>query len=129
MSATAGSSPFPTDEVREVDAWFDRLPPDHREGLLALRQRIREIVPEATERISYRVPTFVLEGPLVALNASKSGLSLITMRPDLLTAMHGALGGVSWSGSTLRFRPGAPLPDDVLRAVIGARVDQNRRGG
>lgn len=128
MSAAAGPSPFRTDEVREVDAWFDRLPPDQREGLLALRARIREIVPEATERISYRVPTFVLEGPLVALNASRSGLSLITMRPDLLTAMRGALGGVSWSGSTLRFTPDEPLPDDVLRAVIEARADQNRRG-
>lgn len=128
MSATAGHSPFRTSEVREVDAWFDRLPPDQREGLLALRQRIREIVPEATERLSYRVPTFVLEGPLVALNASKSGLSLITMRPDLLTALRGALGGLSWSGSTLRFQPDRPLPDDVLREVIRARVDQNRRG-
>ena len=128
MSAAAGSSPSRTDEVREVDAWFDRLPPDQRAGLLALRQRIHELVPEATERIAYRVPTFVLKGPLVALNASKSGLSLITMRPDLLTAMRGALGGVSWSGSTLRFQPDRPLPDDVLKAVVEARVDQNRRG-
>jgi uncharacterized protein YdhG (YjbR/CyaY superfamily) len=116
------------DDVAEVDAWFDRLPPDQRAEMLALRARIREIVPDATERISYRVPTFVLAGPLVALNASKSGLSLITMRPGLLTAMRGGLGGVSWSGSTLRFHPGKPLPDDVLRAVVEARVDQNRRG-
>jgi uncharacterized protein YdhG (YjbR/CyaY superfamily) len=116
------------DAVREVDEWFDALEPDRREALLALRHRIRELVPEATERISYRVPTFVLDGPLVALNASKSGLSLITMRPDLLAAMRESLDGVAWSGSTLRFRPGAPLPDEVLRAVITARVEQNRRG-
>jgi uncharacterized protein YdhG (YjbR/CyaY superfamily) len=127
MSGT-GSPPSRTEESREVDAWFDRLPPDQREALQALRQRIRELVPEAGERISYRVPTFVLEGPLVALNASKSGLSLITMRPDLLASLRGALGGVSWSGSTLRFQPDRPLPDDVLREVIEARVEQNRRG-
>ena len=127
MSGT-GSTPSRTEESREVDAWFDRLPPEQREALQALRQRIRELVPEAGERISYRVPTFVLEGPLVALNASKSGLSLITMRPDLLASLRGALGGVSWSGSTLRFQPDRPLPDDVLREVIEARVQQNRRG-
>ena len=115
-------------QVAEVDAWFDHLPPDQREELLALRARIRELVPDATEKIAYRVPTFVLDGPLVALNASKSGLSLITMRPGLLTAMRGALGDVSWSGSTLRFHPGKPLPDDVVRVVVEARVDQNRRG-
>src|SRR5687767_12359565 len=103
------------DAVREVDAWFDALEPDQREALLALRRRIRELVPEATERLSYRVPTFVLDGPLLALNASRSGLSLITMRPALLAAMRESLDGVRWSGSTLRFRPDAPLPDEVLR--------------
>lgn len=114
--------------VDDVDAWFARVPQDQRPALLALRQQIRELVPEATERISYGVPTFVLGRPLVALNASKSGLSLITMRPDLLSAMRDELGGVSWSGSTLRFRPGKPLPDAVVRAVIAARVEQDRRG-
>ena len=97
----------------EVDAWFDRLPADQREELLALRARIREIVPDVTERLSYRVPTFVLDGPLVALNASRSGLRLITMRPALLEQLRDRLSGVSWSGSTLRFHPGRPLPEDA----------------
>ena len=81
-----------------------------------------------TERLSYRVPTFVLDGPLVALNASRSGLSLITMRPALLEQLRDRLSGVSWSGSTLRFHPGRPLPEDVLRLVLQARVEQNLRG-
>jgi hypothetical protein len=74
------------------------------------------------------VPTFVLDGPLVALNASRSGLSLITMRPGLLERLGDRLSGVSWSGSTLRFHPGRPLPDDVLRLVLEERVEQNLRG-
>ena len=110
----------------DVEAWFDRVPQDQRIALLALRDRIRELVPEATEKISYGVSTFVLDGSLVALNASKSGLSLITMRPDLLSGMGDQLDGVSWSGSTLRFTPAKPLPDDLVRAVIEARVEQNR---
>ena len=122
---TGGGGPTSTPEV---EAWFDGLPADQRAELLALRERIRELAPDATERIAYRVPTFVLEGPLVALNASKSGLSLITMRPALLAEMADRLGSLPWSGSTLRFRPGQPLPDDVLRAVIEARVEQNRLG-
>lgn len=110
----------------DVEAWFDRVPQDQRIALLALRDRIRELVPDATEKISYGIPTFVLNGSLVALNASKSGLSLITMRPDLLSDMSEQLQGVKWSGSTLRFHPGKPLPDTVVRAVIEARVEQNR---
>ena len=37
----------------DVEAWFDRVPQDQRTALLALRDRIRELVPEATEKISY----------------------------------------------------------------------------
>ena len=130
VSAGAGRGAEGTGETgpAEVDAWFDRLPADQREELLALRAKIRRLVPDATERISYRVPTFVLDGPLVALNASRSGLSLITMRPALLERLRDRLSGVSWSGSTLRFHPGRPLPDDVLRLVLEARVEQNLRG-
>jgi uncharacterized protein YdhG (YjbR/CyaY superfamily) len=113
--------------VDDVEAWFDRVPQDQRAALLALREQIRALVPEATEKISYGVPTFVLNGSLVALNASKSGLSLITMRPDLLSGMtQQQLEGVKWSGSTLRFTPSTPLPDDLVRTVIEARVEQNR---
>jgi uncharacterized protein YdhG (YjbR/CyaY superfamily) len=113
--------------VDDVEAWFDRVPQDQRAALLALREQIRALVPEATEKISYGVPTFVLNGSLVALNASKSGLSLITMRPDLLSGMtEQQLEGVRWSGSTLRFTPAKPLPDDLVRTVIEARVEQNR---
>ena len=111
----------------DVEAWFDRVPQDQRAALLALREQIRTLVPEATEKISYGVPTFVLNGSLVALNASKSGLSLITMRPDLLSGLtEQQLEGVKWSGSTLRFTPAKPLPDTLVRTVIEARVEQNR---
>ena len=110
----------------DVEAWFDRVPQDQRIALLALREQIRALVPDATEKISYGVPTFVLDGSLVALNATKTGLSLITMRPGLLSGMGDQLDGVSWSGSTLRFTPSKPLPDDLVRTVIEARVEQNR---
>lgn len=112
----------------DVEAWFARLPMDQAAALLALREQIRALVPEAGEKISYGVPTFVLNGSLVALNASKSGLSLITMRPDLLAGMSDRLEGVRWSGSTLRFTPGKPLPESLVRDVIAARVEQNLAG-
>lgn len=115
----------------DVEAWFDRVPEAQRDALLAMRALIRECVPDAGEKISYGVPTFVLNGSLVALNASKSGLSLITMRPSLLAdlaAQGDALAGVKWSGSTLRFTPDQPLPAELVRTVIEARAEQNREG-
>jgi uncharacterized protein YdhG (YjbR/CyaY superfamily) len=112
----------------EVDAWSARLPPDQRRAFEDLRARVLALVPDATERLHYRVPTVFHDGPLVALNATRTGLALITMRPGLLDAMRGGLRGVAWSGSTLHSPLDQPLPDDVLQAVIHARLDQNARG-
>ncbi len=118
------------DAVRlaEVEAWCARLPEDQRAAIERLRSRIREIVPDATEGIHYRVPTFFLVGPLVALTVSRTGLSLISMRPGLLDSMRAGLRGVVCSGATLRTDLATPFPDDVLRAVVLARAEQNRTG-
>lgn len=117
-----------TTDSRDVDAWFARLPEEQRAALTRVREQIRALVPEATECISYQIPTFRHHGALVGLNASKSGLSLITMRPGLVEAMKDSLGGVKASGSTLRFTPARPLPEEVVRAVVLARVEQNVNG-
>jgi uncharacterized protein YdhG (YjbR/CyaY superfamily) len=112
----------------EVDAWCARLVDDQREAIEHLRAQLRVIVPEATEGIHYRVPTFFLDGPLVALTVNRSELTLITMRPGLLQSMRAGLYGVSWSGSTLRTPLGEPFPDDVLREIVLARAHQNATG-
>lgn len=112
----------------EVDAWSARLADDQRAALEHLRAQVRAIVPEASEAIRYRVPTFFLDGPLVALTVSHTGLDLITMRPGLLESMRAGLAGISRSGSTLRTDLGRPFPDDVLREVVLARAEQNATG-
>ncbi len=112
----------------EVEAWCARLPDDQRRAIEELRAQVRDIVPEAYEGIHYRVPTFFLEGPLVALTVDRRNLTLITMRPRLLESMKWSLRGVSWSGSTMRVPLGHPFPHETLRDVVLARVYQNTTG-
>lgn len=114
--------------LAEVDAWCARLVDDQREAIEHLRAQVRAVVPDATEGIHYRVPTFFLHGPLVALTVNRAGLTLITMRPGLLESMRAGLHGVSWSGSTLRTTLDQPFPDDVLREIVLARAQQNATG-
>ena len=114
--------------LAEVDAWCARLVDDQRAAIEHLREQVRAVVPDATEGIHYRVPTFFLDGPLVALTVNRSELTLITMRPGLLDSMRAGLRGISWSGSTLRTSLDRPFPDDVLREVVLARAQQNRTG-
>lgn len=48
-----------------IDEYLRDFPPDVRARLAQLRDTIRQAAPNATERISYRVPTFYLNGNLV----------------------------------------------------------------
>ncbi len=113
----------------EVEHWCARLPDDQRLAVERLRAEIRRIVPHATEGIHYRVPTFFLDGPLVAVTVNRTELTLITMRPRLLDTMRAGLGGLSYSGSTLRTSLAVPFPADVVEAIVLARAEQNTAGG
>jgi uncharacterized protein YdhG (YjbR/CyaY superfamily) len=42
-----------------------QFPPEVQEKLNALRAAILEVVPEATEKIAYGIPTFTLKGNVV----------------------------------------------------------------
>lgn len=48
-----------------IDEYIETFPDEMQEKLREIRQTIREIAPEATEAISYQMPTFKLNGNLV----------------------------------------------------------------
>ena len=51
--------------VADVDAYIAAAPPAVQPQLRKLRAMIRAEAPQATEKISYGIPTFALEGNLV----------------------------------------------------------------
>jgi uncharacterized protein YdhG (YjbR/CyaY superfamily) len=58
--------------AKDVDGYLASIPEDARTALGKLRDAIRAAAPEATEVISYQVPTFRYRGrPLVSFGAAK----------------------------------------------------------
>lgn len=53
-----------------IDDYLAPLPPEQRAALETLRGQIRALAPEATETISYGLPTFKLDGNLVHFGAA-----------------------------------------------------------
>ena len=61
-----------------IDEYLAAVPVDKRRALAKLRTQIRAAAPEATEGISYGVPTFKLEGRLlVSFGAGRCPLQLV----------------------------------------------------
>jgi uncharacterized protein YdhG (YjbR/CyaY superfamily) len=114
--------------AKDFDDYLAAVPEPARTTLEKLRKTIHAAVPEATESISYRMPTFKYRGkPLVALAAAKDHCSLHLMGyvPDELEA---DLERYDTGKGTIRFPSDEPLPAALVRKVVKARIAQVEAG-
>jgi uncharacterized protein YdhG (YjbR/CyaY superfamily) len=110
---------------KDVDAYLADVKPEFRPALNHLRALIRELAPDALEVISYGVPCYKLDGPLVSFGAAAKHCAFYGMSPKVLAAFAGELTDFSTSPGTVRFTPEHPMPDQVLRAIITTRIAEN----
>lgn len=107
----------------EIDAFLAALPADVAASLEQLRATIAAAAPGAVETINYGVPAFKYRGrPLVSFGAAKDHCSFYVQSPAVMDAHRDALAGFETSKGTLRFRPDAPPPDDLVRTLVAARI-------
>lgn len=112
----------------EVDEYLDALGEPKRSTLRAMRRTILEIVPEAEQAISYRVPAFRVRGAIVAgLAAFRSHLSYLPFSGSVLPALEDELRGYTMSRSALHFDVDRPLPAPLVRRLIEARLAEVER--
>ena len=109
----------------EVDAFLAALPEAQRVALQHLREAIHALVPDATEAISYGVPTILRHGPLLGFGTTKTQCSLYVMRPPLVASLRAAIAPRQASGGTIHFAPDDPLPPAIIERIVKARVIEN----
>ena len=100
-----------------VDEYIAAADPDRRAALRALRDTIREVVPQAQEEIRHRMPYYVYHGDLVAFASQKNHLSVYVMG-SRLTDHRDALGKLDCGKGCIRFRKLEELPLDVFREIV-----------
>jgi uncharacterized protein YdhG (YjbR/CyaY superfamily) len=109
----------------EVDAYIAALEEPKRGTLEALRRTILEIVPDAEEVISYRVPAFKVGGKTIAgFAAFKNHLSYLPFSGSVLPRLADELTGYSGTKSALHFPVDEPLPKPLVAKLIAARLDE-----
>jgi uncharacterized protein YdhG (YjbR/CyaY superfamily) len=96
-----------------------------RGALENLRKMIKAAVPQATETISYRIPTFKHQGPLVAFSAATKHCAFHLMSPSLMEARKEELKGYDTTTATIRFTPDKPLPAALVKDLVKARIAEN----
>jgi uncharacterized protein YdhG (YjbR/CyaY superfamily) len=107
----------------EVDEYLRGLEEPKRSTLEALRRTILEIVPDAEQVISYRVPAFRVDGVTFAgFAAFRDHLSYLPFSGAVLSELADELQGYSMTKSALHFPVDRPLPKELVRKLIAARL-------
>jgi uncharacterized protein YdhG (YjbR/CyaY superfamily) len=113
--------------AREVDAYLKGLDEPKRSTLEALRRTILEIVPDAEQVISYKVPAFRVEGRTIAgFAAFANHLSYLPFSGSVLPELADDLAGYTMTKSALHFPIDRPLPKPLVRKLIATRFAESR---
>ena len=88
--------------AEEVDTYLKSVDEPKRSSLQALRRTILEVVPDADQVISYRVPAFRVQGKVVAgFAAFKDHLSYLPFSGSVLNRLADQLTGYTMTKSAL----------------------------
>ncbi len=115
--------------TEEVDEYLRGLAEPKRSTLQALRRTILEIVPDAEQVISYRVPAFRLHGKTVAgFAAFQNHLGYLPFSGSVLPDLADELEGYTMTKSALHFPIDRPLPKTLVKKLLVARLAEARSG-
>jgi len=109
---------------RSIDEYIKQFPPGIQQKLEEIRAVIRSVAPEATEKISYQMPTFYLEGNLVHFAAFQDHISFFPT-PSGVEQFSDELRAYKTSKGTIQFPLDKPIPFDLVRRITTFRVAEN----
>jgi len=110
---------------KTVDDYIARVSPPFQDALHTLRATIRRAAPGADEVISYGMPAFRQDGMLVYYAAFKDHCSLFVGSQRTRERFARELKPFDAGKGTLHFTPEEPLPADLVRRLVRARVAEN----
>ncbi len=107
---------------QNIDEYIAGFPDEVQEILQKIRMAIRKAVPEAEEKISYKMPTFTLKGDgLICFAGYKKHVGLYGA-PIRHAEFKEALSAYASGKSTVKFPLDQPIPFDVIRKIVKFRV-------
>jgi uncharacterized protein YdhG (YjbR/CyaY superfamily) len=107
-----------------IDTYIAQFPPEIQTLLVQMRQTIQKAAPSATETISYRIPTFKLNGNLVHFAGFKKHIGFYPGAAGIM-AFRDELAGYKSAKGSVQFPLDEALPLALVRKIVKFRVAQN----
>ena len=113
-----------SEDMREkrIDDYLHSIAAPERRELEKIRDTIHELLPDATEVISYGMPGFKYKGKYLAgFNAFKDHLSFFpTSSP--VERYKDNLADFKLSKGTIQFTPAKPIPEALIKKLVATRA-------
>ncbi|MEO2074021.1 MAG: DUF1801 domain-containing protein [Bacillus sp. (in: firmicutes)] len=110
-------------KFNSIDEYISQFSLELQDKLQALRKVIKESAPDAKEKISYQMPTFVLHKNLVHFAAYKNHIGFYPTSSGI-EAFKQDLSNYKSSKGAVQFPVDQPLPFELIRKIVKFRVDE-----
>jgi uncharacterized protein YdhG (YjbR/CyaY superfamily) len=109
-----------------IDEYIAGFPAETQKVLRQMRELIRVSAPDATETISYAIPTFDLNGRHLVHFAGFARHIGFYPIPTGIEAFKKDFEPYKQGRGSVQFPLSQPLPADLIRRVVEFRVEENR---
>ena len=107
-----------------IEEYIDSFPADIQKLLKQLHEKIRKAAPEAEESISYQMPAFKLNGPLVYFAGYNNHIGFYPT-PSGIENFQQELSQYKTSKGAVQFPIDEPLPLELVSRIVRFRVKEN----
>jgi len=112
------------DAPQTIEQYIVQFTPEIQEKLVTLKKVIKEAAPEATEKISWGMPTFVLHGNLIHFAAFKNHIGLYPS-PSGIDNFKDELSEFKSSKGAIQFPYAKQIPYEIISKIVKFRVAEN----
>ena len=108
-----------------VDAYIKQFPADVQAVLQEIRAVIMETAPDATERISYKMPTYTMNKNLIHFAGYAHHVGLYPT-PSGTAAFDEELSSFVRGKGSVQFPLDKPMPLDLIRRIVLFRLEEDK---
>jgi uncharacterized protein YdhG (YjbR/CyaY superfamily) len=111
--------------ANSIDEYIAGFPPETQKVLGELRALIKSLAPEATETISYAIPTFDLNGHHLVHFAGYAKHIGFYPIPSGVEAFKEDLRSYKIGRGSVQFPLSQPMPTDLIRRIVEFHVEES----
>lgn len=119
-----------TKDITTVDDYIDQAPPELHAKLKQIRALIKEVAPEAIEKISYHIPYYNYKGYFVYFGVNKAHIGVYAIVKDVFKQFADEVKPYMAAKGTIRIPFDEDIPVALLKKLLKAQKkynDENNR--